>query len=82
MARICRDCSHAWGVSYDPHKIVLDRARALQIELAGSSLNHPAMLDLGAQEFNRDDVVTASLQRINVSTAGYFELATDCAARG
>jgi ABC-type uncharacterized transport system involved in gliding motility auxiliary subunit len=71
----------AWGVSYDPHKVVLDRARALQIELAGSSLNHPAMLDLGAQELNRDDVVTASLQRINVSTAGYFDLAPDAHTR-
>ncbi len=71
----------AWGVSYDPSKVVLDRARALQIELAGSSLNHPAMLDLGAQELNRDDVVTASLQRINVSTVGYFDLAPDAHAR-
>jgi ABC-type uncharacterized transport system involved in gliding motility auxiliary subunit len=71
----------AWGVSYDPHKVVLDRARALQIELAGSSLNHPAMLDLGAQELNRNDVVTASLQRINVSTAGYFDLAADARTR-
>jgi ABC-type uncharacterized transport system involved in gliding motility auxiliary subunit len=70
-----------WGVSYDPHKVVLDRARALQIELAGSSLNHPAMLDLGAQELNRDDVVTASLQRINVSTAGYFDLTPDAHTR-
>ncbi|GGY16656.1 hypothetical protein GCM10008098_04980 [Rhodanobacter panaciterrae] len=70
-----------WGVIYDPSKVVLDRARALQIELAGSSLNHPAMLDLGAQELNRDDVVTASLQRINVSTAGYFDLAPDAHAR-
>ena len=71
----------AWGVSYDPSKVVLDRARALQIELAGSSLNHPAMLDLGAQELNRDDVVTASLQRINVSTAGYFDLTPEAHAR-
>jgi ABC-type uncharacterized transport system involved in gliding motility auxiliary subunit len=71
----------AWGVRYDPHRIVLDRARALQIELAGSSLNHPAMLDLGAQELNRNDVVTASLQRINVSTAGYFDLAPDARTR-
>ncbi len=71
----------AWGVVYDPHKIVLDRSRALQIELAGSSLNHPAMLDLGAQELNRDDAVTASLQRINVSTAGYFDLAPNASAR-
>ncbi|MFC5579709.1 GldG family protein [Rhodanobacter terrae] len=71
----------AWGVSYDPNRIVLDRARALQIELAGSSLNHPAMLDLGEQELNRDDVVTASLQRIYVSTAGYFDLAPDARTR-
>ncbi|HWX66962.1 MAG TPA: Gldg family protein [Rhodanobacter sp.] len=71
----------AWGVRFDPHKVVLDRGRALQIELAGSSLNHPAMLDLGPQELNRDDVVTASLQRINVSTVGYFDLAADAQTR-
>lgn len=65
----------AWGVAYDPHKLVLDRSRALQIELAGSSLNHPAMLGLGTQELNRNDVITASLQRINVSTVGFFDLA-------
>lgn len=64
----------AWGVSYDPRKVVLDRARALQIELSGNNLNHPAMLDLGVQELNRNDVITASLQRINVSTVGYFDL--------
>jgi ABC-type uncharacterized transport system involved in gliding motility auxiliary subunit len=70
-----------WGVVYDPHRIVLDRTRALQIELAGSNLNHPAMLDLGAQELNRNDAITASLQRINVSTSGYFDLAPDAHTR-
>ncbi|MFC5741851.1 GldG family protein [Dyella tabacisoli] len=68
----------AWGVQYDPKKVVLDRARALRIELAdNSALNHPAMLGLTAQELNHDDVVTASLQRVNVSSAGYFDLAAD-----
>src|SRR6185312_13667085 len=70
-----------WGVTYDPRKVVLDRSRALQIELAGSSLNHPAMLGLGAQELNRNDVITASLQRVNLSTAGYFGLAADSSTR-
>lgn len=65
----------AWGVVFDPKSVVLDRSRALQIELAGSSLNHPAMLGLGPQELNHNDVVTASLQRINVSTTGSFDLA-------
>jgi ABC-type uncharacterized transport system involved in gliding motility auxiliary subunit len=70
-----------WGVLYDPHKVVLDRARALQIELAGTSLNHPAMLDLGTQELNRNDVITASLPRINVSSVGFFDLAPNARSR-
>ncbi|MEO9079088.1 MAG: Gldg family protein [Rhodanobacter sp.] len=64
----------AWGVRYNPHQVVLDRSRALQIELAGTSLNHPAVLGLGVQEINRNDAVTASMQRINVSTIGHFDL--------
>lgn len=71
----------AWGVVYNPNEVVLDRSRALQIELAGNSLNHPAMLGLGALELNRDDVVTASLQRINVSTVGHFDLAPHTRSR-
>jgi ABC-type uncharacterized transport system involved in gliding motility auxiliary subunit len=63
-----------WGVAYNPDQVVLDRGRALPIELAGVNLAHPAMLGLGTQELNRDDVVTASLQRINVSTTGHFDL--------
>ncbi len=71
----------AWGVAFDPRRVVLDRSRALQIELGGSSFNHPAMLGLGTQELNRNDVVTASLQRINVSTAGSFDLTPDATTR-
>jgi ABC-type uncharacterized transport system involved in gliding motility auxiliary subunit len=71
----------AWGVAFDPRSVVLDRSRALQIELGGSSLNHPAMLGLGPQELNHNDVVTASLQRVNVSTAGSFDLTPDAQTR-
>jgi ABC-type uncharacterized transport system involved in gliding motility auxiliary subunit len=63
-----------WGVAYSPDQVVLDRGRALPIELDGTNLAHPAMLGLGTQELNHDDVVTASLQRVNVSTAGHFDL--------
>jgi ABC-type uncharacterized transport system involved in gliding motility auxiliary subunit len=71
-----------WGVQYDPQKVVLDRSRALRIELADStSMSHPAMLALGQQELNHDDVITASLQRINVSSAGYFDLAPGTSSR-
>ena len=70
-----------WGVAYSPDQVVMDRARALQIELAGANLAHPAMLGLGAQELNRDDVMTASLQRVNVSTAGHFDLLPNASTR-
>ncbi len=70
-----------WGVVYDPTKVVLDRSQALTIELNGNSIGHPAMLGLGTQDLNHDDVVTASLQRVNFSTAGFFELAPDTKAR-
>lgn len=65
----------AWGVVYDDRKVVLDRSRALKIELGDTSFNHPAMLGLGGQELNRGDAVTASLQQIDLSSAGHFDLA-------
>lgn len=72
----------AWGVLYDPQKVVLDRSRGLRIELAdSSSMSHPAMLGLGQQELNRNDVITASLQRVNVSSAGFFDLAPGTTSR-
>lgn len=71
----------AWGVVYDPTQVVIDRSLALPIELGGVKLTHPAMLGLGPNEMNRDDVVTASLQRVNVSSAGHFDLAPNATTR-
>lgn len=71
----------AWGVVYDPTRVVLDRSQALTIELNGNSVPHPAMLGLSMQDLNHDDVVTASLQRINFSSSGFFELAPNTRAR-
>ncbi|HET7360083.1 MAG TPA: Gldg family protein [Rhodanobacteraceae bacterium] len=73
----------AWGVQFNPDQVVLDRARALSIALDGQAtpIRHPAMLGLTAQDLNHDDVITASLQNIDVSSAGYFELAADSDAR-
>jgi len=65
----------AWGVVFDPGQVVLDRSLALPIELDGHSLKHPAMLSLGTRELNLADPITASLQNVNVSTAGHFDLA-------
>lgn len=71
----------AWGVRYDPQRVVLDPSHALTIELGGTSVSHPAMLWLDSALLNRADPVTASLQRIDLSTAGFFDLAPDATLR-
>ncbi len=69
----------AWNVDYDPHKIVIDRARALSISMGEGQapVRHPAILGLTATDLNRDDVLTANLSTINVTTAGFFDLSKD-----
>ncbi|MEN6540476.1 MAG: Gldg family protein [Mizugakiibacter sp.] len=73
----------AWGVSYDPDAVVLDRARALSIAMSADAapVRHPAVLGYTAEDLNRDDVITANLQSINVSSAGCFALAPDSTAQ-
>jgi len=69
----------AWGVQYDPNKIVLDRAHALQISLQQGAppVRDPAILGFSRHDLNPDDVTTANLDTINISSAGYFALDKD-----
>lgn len=73
----------AWGVVYDPGRVVLDRARAMSISLGDntSPVRDYAVLGLGPEDLNHHDVITASLQNIDVSSTGYFELAPHAATR-
>ncbi len=69
----------AWGVEFSGDKIVVDRQRALTISrgLTQAPVRHPAILGLTADDMSTDDVVTAGLSTIRMSSAGYFELAKD-----
>lgn len=69
----------AWGVEYDPHKVVIDRARAAPISTGEGQppVRHPGILGLTRAELNHDDVVTANLDSVNVWSAGYFDLVKD-----
>jgi gliding motility-associatede transport system auxiliary component len=69
----------AWGIQYDPKKVVLDRQRALPISMGEGQapVRHPAILGFTTEDLNKDDVTTANLESINVSSAGYFELSKD-----
>ena len=66
----------AWGVAFDPDRVLLDRSRALTVQspVTGAPVRNPAVLGLTGDELNRRDPVTKALSVIDVSSAGYFGL--------
>jgi ABC-type uncharacterized transport system involved in gliding motility auxiliary subunit len=73
----------AWGVAFDSGRVLLDRSRALQVQVPGSDARayDPAVLGLTGDELNRRDPVTAALSILDLSSAGYFGLQPDTATR-
>jgi ABC-type uncharacterized transport system involved in gliding motility auxiliary subunit len=69
----------AWGLDYARDKVVLDRAHALQISVAQNAppVRHPGVLGFTRKDLSTDDVITANLDAINMSTVGYLELSKD-----
>ncbi len=69
----------AWGVEYDPRKVALDREHALEISIAQGAprVRDAAILGFAKRDLNNDDVTTANLGSINISTTGFFQLAKD-----
>ncbi len=69
----------AWGVDFDPKNIVLDRTRAVAVSVGQgrAPVRHAGIIGLTAAELNQDDVVTSSLESINVSSTGFVALAKD-----
>ncbi|WP_257387906.1 Gldg family protein [Tahibacter caeni] len=73
----------AWGLEYARDKVVLDRAHALQISIAQNAppVRHPAILGFVRKDLSSDDVITANLDSINMSTVGYLELAKETTSK-
>lgn len=73
----------AWGVGFDPGRVLLDRSRALVVQspLTGAPVRHPSVLGLTADQFNHRDPVTAVLGMIDVASTGYFSLLPDAKIR-
>ncbi len=61
----------AWGVGFDPGKVVADRGRALSVTMheGEEPVVHPGVLGLDQGSFS-DDVVTAGLSNVNMAMAG------------
>jgi ABC-type uncharacterized transport system involved in gliding motility auxiliary subunit len=64
----------AWGVAYDPTKVVgdLDLGLEVRASMQGPATRHIAILGLRRDNMNRKDVDTAALESINVATAGFL----------
>lgn len=61
----------AWGVVFDPTKVVLDAAKGLEIQMPSGNIGrHPGFIGLTAGDISPDDVVTADLQSINGASFG------------
>jgi ABC-type uncharacterized transport system involved in gliding motility auxiliary subunit len=69
----------AWGIDYDPSKVVGDRGLALTVAMRQGQApsRHLGVLALPRQSMNSKDVVTANLDAINVMTVGALKKAKD-----
>ena len=64
----------AWGIAYNPQKILADKKLAQAVQTSGDPRNpvarYPLWLHLDAAQFNSSDQVTATLQTLNLASAG------------
>jgi len=69
----------AWGISYDSTKILGDRELGLTVSLRQGEQpsQHIAIVGFNRDSMDRKDVVTSSLDSINVMTAGAIALKKD-----
>jgi ABC-type uncharacterized transport system involved in gliding motility auxiliary subunit len=67
----------AWGVDYDPTQVLGDLKLGLELRTSMDAppLRHIAILGLHHDDMNAKDVVTGSLESINVATAGFLRAA-------
>lgn len=73
----------AWGVQFDPGKVVADRGHALAVTMRQGEepVVHLGVLGLEKDSFTADDVVTAGLSNVNVATVGALAPLPDAKVR-
>ncbi|GIX39183.1 MAG: hypothetical protein KatS3mg128_1060 [Silanimonas sp.] len=62
----------AWGIDYDPTRIVADPGSALSVQTREGGPREPliTLLGLGPEAMSSEDIVTAQMDLVNVSSAG------------
>lgn len=65
---------HAWGVGYNPGKVIADRALAQRVQVSSDPRNpvasYPIWLHLTPAQFDAKDMITANLQSMNLGSTG------------
>jgi ABC-type uncharacterized transport system involved in gliding motility auxiliary subunit len=71
----------AWGLEYDPARVVMDARYALSIDTGAGlrPLRHIGLIGLEPSVMSQEDLVTAGLETVNMGTAGSFSLAEGAA---
>ncbi|MEC9376001.1 MAG: Gldg family protein [Pseudomonadota bacterium] len=68
----------AWGVKIPEKEIVGDAAYALQVQSAnGIPTRHLAMLGLQNESIDKQDIITANLESINIGYSGHIKILED-----
>jgi ABC-type uncharacterized transport system involved in gliding motility auxiliary subunit len=64
----------AWGVDYDASKVIGDLQRGLEVRtsMQAPPVRHIGILGLTRGDMNQKDVVSASLEKINLASSGFL----------
>ncbi len=65
----------AWGVVYDPSLVIGDLFYALQVSMGNGAapVRHLGILSITGEGLNNEDIVSAELEAVNFSSAGWLE---------
>jgi gliding motility-associatede transport system auxiliary component len=66
-----------WGIRFDPTRIVADNRYALSVSSGGRAVRHIGVLGLEPEAMAQDEIISAGLADINLSTAGSLSLTDD-----
>jgi ABC-type uncharacterized transport system involved in gliding motility auxiliary subunit len=60
----------AWGLRFDPSAVVVDNQNALSVVSGGRAVRHIGVLGLGPDAMAQDELISADIADVNLSTAG------------
>lgn len=76
-----KDLLASWGIELLPDFVVADRSLARSVRISEQqhdiTVSYPVWMDLTADNFSKDDVLTSSLDRITLASPGHLQPTLD-----